>query len=268
MKYWKKINLGLSGVGVLLLAYLGLRQPQWMFRLVSQLRPGAVFFMETDQPVIALTIDDGPHSKTTDAILDVLERYGVEATFFMLSDELSNHEPVLQRLAADGHELGNHMTEDESSLRLSPMDFQSKFLRADQALSTYDTITWFRPGMGLYNKRMLNFIEGHGYQLVLGSLFPYDTHVPSVQLAEWFVLTNLDPGDILVLHDGPKNRGERTAQLLDRLLPEIQRRGYRVVTLTELKTTISTKKSSPSKAVNLTPLDSLQPSNKQSAPSQ
>lgn len=240
MKPWPKIILGLGGAGVLLLIYLGLTQPQWMFRLVSRLKPGALFFVDTKEQVIALTIDDGPQLETTEAILQVLERYGVQATFFMLSDEIAGNETVLQRLVADGHELGNHMTVDESSVRLSPEAFEAKFLRADRTLSTYDdTISWFRPGMGWYNRRMLNLIEEKNYQLVLGSLFPYDTHIASIQFVEWFVLNNLDPGDILVLHDGPKNRGERTVILLERLLPKIQERGYRIVTLTDLNTDYS-----------------------------
>ena len=236
MRHWHKVSLGLSIVGVLFFVYLGLSQPQWVFRLVSQFRPGALFFVDTEQPVIALTIDDGPYGETTEAILEVLELHGVQATFFMLSDELPGHEATLRRLIAHGHELGNHMTVDESSMRLSAEDFQAKFLSADQTLLTYGTIHWFRPGMGWYNNRMLAFIEEQGYQLVLGSLFPYDTHLPSVQFSEWFVLNNLNPGDIMVLHDGPKNRGERTVKLLERILPQIQERGYRIVTLTELKT--------------------------------
>ncbi|MEM9265931.1 MAG: chitin deacetylase family protein [Cyanobacteria bacterium P01_F01_bin.13] len=236
MKRFQKIALALGGIGGLLAIYLGLRQPQWIFGVVSQLKPGALFFVDTEQPVIALTIDDGPQIETTEAILQVLERYDVRATFFMLTDELVGNEAALQSLIAQGHELGHHMTADESSIRLSTGDFQTKFLNADQALSAYGPISWFRPGMGWYNNSMLNFVEDRGYQLVLGSLFPYDTHVPSVQFAEWFVLNNLDPGDILVLHDGPKNRGKRTVRLLERILPEIQERGYRVVTLTELKT--------------------------------
>lgn len=235
MKHWQKIGLGFSSLTLSLLTYLGLRQPQWMFYLVSQLRPGALFFVDTDAPVIALTIDDGPHPQTTEAILHVLEQHRITATFFMVSNKLSDHETVLQRLVTDGHELGNHMTVDESSIRLSPVDFQTKFMMADRALSAYDTISWFRPGMGWYNHRMLNLIEDQDYQLVLGSLFPYDTHIPSIQFTQWFVLNNLDPGDILVLHDGP-NRGERTVQLLEQLLPKIQERGYRIVTLSELKT--------------------------------
>ncbi|MBE9067367.1 polysaccharide deacetylase family protein [Leptolyngbya cf. ectocarpi LEGE 11479] len=236
MKHWQKISLGLSSISLLLLAYVSLRQPQWMFHWVSQLQPGALFFVDTRESVIALTIDDGPHGETTEAILNVLERHGVTATFFMLSDELSGHETVLQRLIDNGHELGNHMTKDEASIGLTSEEFQTKFMMADQALSVYGDVGWFRPGMGWYNDRMLSLVEGQGYQLVLGSLFPYDTHMPSVRFSQWFVLNNLDPGDILVLHDGPKNRGKRTAQLLEQLLPNVQARGYRIVTLSELAT--------------------------------
>ncbi|NEQ50344.1 MAG: polysaccharide deacetylase family protein [Leptolyngbya sp. SIO3F4] len=235
MQQWKKICLGLSGIGFLLFGYLGLYQPQWIFRLVSKLRPGALFFVDTDKPIIALTIDDGPHEETTEAILQVLERHGVRATFFMLSDEISGYETTVQRLVANGNELGNHMTTDESSIQLSSADFQTKFTTAAQTLSAYGDVTWFRPGMGWYNYRMIDFVESQGYQLVLGSIFPYDTHLPSTKFATWFILNNLDPGDILVLHDGPENRGERTVQLLEQLIPRIQKRGYRIVTLTELK---------------------------------
>ncbi|NEP63241.1 MAG: polysaccharide deacetylase family protein, partial [Symploca sp. SIO2G7] len=221
--------------GGIFIAYLGLRQPQWMFRLGAHVTPGALFFIDTETPVIALTIDDGPHAETTEAILTVLKRHGVKATFFMVSDEIPGHETTLENLVADGYELGHHMTTDEASIRLSSDEFQTKFTIADKTLSAYGPVSWFRPGMGWYNNRMLNIIEDRGYQLVLGSLYPYDTHLSSVQFAEWFVLNNLDPGDILVLHDGPKHRGKRTAQLLDQLLPKIQQRGYQIVTLTELK---------------------------------
>ena len=234
MKVWYTIGFSLGTLGIALVTYLGLRQPQSIFGLISRVSPEVLFYVDTQQPVIALTIDDGPYPETTDAILQILERYEVNATFFMLSDAIAGHEATLQRLVAAGHELGHHMTVDESSIGLSAEEFKTKFLAADQALSPYGPLRWFRPGMGWYNQRMLQLVEDQGYQLVLGSLFPYDTHVPSVWFSQWFVLNNLDPGDIVVLHDGPENRGERTIQLLEQLLPEIQQRGYRIVTLTEL----------------------------------
>ena len=125
MKRWKKFSLSLGGVGILSIACLSLSQPQWMFQLVSQLKPGALFFVDTDESVIALTIDDGPHGETTEKILQVLERHEVQATFFMLSDELSGHEVLLQKIVENGHELGNHMATDESSIRLPPTEFKA-----------------------------------------------------------------------------------------------------------------------------------------------
>ena len=234
IKGWQKIGLGLTGIGITLVAYLGLRQPQWMFALVAQLRPGAVYFIETETPVIALTIDDGPHGETTGQILHLLERHGVKATFFMLGERLSEHRATLHHLVASGHELGNHMTKDEASIRLPPEAFETDLLTAERQLSAYGSVGWFRPGMGWYNSPMVDVANRQGYRVVLGSLFPYDTHIPSVGFSEWFILNNLDPGDIWVLHDGDKGRGQRTVQLLERVLPKIQQRGYRVVTLTEL----------------------------------
>ena len=222
--------------GITLVAYLGLRQPQWMFALMSQLRPGALYFIETETPVIALTIDDGPYDETTKQILHLLERHGAKATFFMLGERLPDHGATLQHLVASGHELGNHMTKDEASIRLAPKEFETDLLTAARGLSAYSTIRWFRPGMGWYSRRMVDVANHHGYQVVLGSLFAYDTHLSSVWFSEWFILNNLDPGDIWVLHDGEKGRGRRTVQLLERVLPKIQQRGYRVVTLTELST--------------------------------
>ncbi|MEM1238840.1 MAG: chitin deacetylase family protein [Cyanobacteria bacterium P01_H01_bin.26] len=234
IKGWQKIGIGLMAMGISLMVYLGLRQPQWLFALVSQLRPGALYFIETETPVIALTIDDGPHGETTEQILHLLERHGVKATFFMLGDRLSDHGATLRRLVASGHELGNHMTKDEASIRLTPEEFETDLMTAERQLSAYDSVGWFRPGMGWYNSRMVDVANRQGYRVVLGSLFPYDTHIPSVWFSEWFILNNLDPGDIWVLHDGDKGRGQRTVQLLERVLPKIQQRGYRVVTLTEL----------------------------------
>ena len=215
-------------LAVLLLAF----PPRWGFRLAGWIAPGAVYFVETHQPVVALTIDDGPSSHTGQ-IQAVLARFNARATFFLLSDNLSGAEPVVTNLVAHGHELGNHLTADEASIRLSPTEFQTKLAQADTALSAYGPVHWFRPGMGRYNARMVQAAEQLGYRVALGSVFPYDTHIRWVSFLSWFVLANVQPGDIIVLHDGP-DRGMRSAAVLARILPRLQQRGYRVTTLSEL----------------------------------
>ncbi|MEO0757896.1 MAG: chitin deacetylase family protein [Cyanobacteria bacterium J06648_16] len=209
--------------------------PRWGLQLAGWIAPGAVYFADTDAKVVALTIDDGPHAQTTEAILKTLAQYDVQATFFLLSDHLSSEASTVFRLVADGHELGNHLTADEPSIRLPPDDFERKLISADARLSAYGPVQWFRPGMGLYNSRMVKAAQRRGYQLALGSVFPYDTHIPLSWFAVWFVLANVQPGDIIVLHDGPE-RGQRTAVALAQILPRLKARGYRVVTLSELFT--------------------------------
>ena len=219
-------------VGVLAIL-LALFPPRWGFRLANWVAPGAVYFLETAQPTVALTIDDGPSAGATPQILDVLDQFGATATFFLLTDNIANAPTQVPRLVNDDHELGNHLTTDEASIRLSPSDFEQRLYQADAVLSAYGPVQWLRPGMGWYNPRMVQAAAQAGYRLALGSVFPYDTHIPWVGFITWFIQANVQPGDIIVLHDGPE-RGQRTAAALAQLLPRLQARGYRIVTLSAL----------------------------------
>lgn len=219
-----------------------LSQPRWLFTLASRLFPGALYAVpraDHKPKLIALTIDDGPSLATAD-ILAILNRYEAKATFFNISSNLPNHQSTVQQAVDFGHELGNHLTVDEPSIRLSPEAFEADLLTAERALLGYlpsdAELVWLRPGMGFYNADMVAIAQRHGYQLVLGSTFPYDTHIHSVRFASAFILRTIRSGDIVVLHDGETDsgRGARTAQTLAIILPELRRRGYRVTTLSGL----------------------------------
>ena len=258
-RFWIRYTLaGLVGAIAFatLFAHL-LAQPRWLFSLATQLKPGAHYAVKlsadkahNEQPpyattaegipkVVALTIDDGPSEKTAE-ILAVLEAHKVKATFFNISGNLPGHEAAVRQAVASGHELANHLTADEASIRLTPDAFEADLLSAEAALEAFlpdgDTLRWLRPGMGFYNAEMVSTAERHGYQLVLGSRFPYDTHVHSPKFASAFVTRTLQPGDIIVLHDGEGegNRGQRTLQALEAILPVLQAKGYTVTTVSEL----------------------------------
>jgi peptidoglycan/xylan/chitin deacetylase (PgdA/CDA1 family) len=80
---------------------------------------------------------------------------------------------------------------------------------------------------------MIGAIERAGYRCALGSIYPFDAQLPSSRLASAFILANARPGAVIVLHDGGA-RGRRTVATLERVLPELRRRGLRVVSLSEL----------------------------------
>ena len=218
---------GLLGVAALWTA------PRWLVPLIAARSPRCLYAVRTSEKLVALTIDDGPDPAQTPAILRVLAEHDARATFFLISGNARAAEPTVAQIAAAGHEIGNHLTRDEPSIRLPPEAFVAAMREAGSVLSRFGTIRWLRPGSGFYNRIMLDAIEREGYRCALGSVYPYDGHTASSWLSTAYILSNARPGAVIVLHDMGK-RGERTAAVLVRVLPALRARGYRVVTLTEL----------------------------------
>ena len=219
-------------------------QPRWLLKMIIKVAPGVKYFADTHEKIIAITIDDGPHSVTTPKILETLAKNEAIVTFFIISERIKGNETIAKNIIEDGHEIGNHMITDEKSILLSPEDFEQEFLTADKVLNNFlsnnsSKVTWFRPGGGYYNSKMLDIVKKYNYKTVLGSIFPYDTHISSSNFASYQILANLRPGAIIVLHDSGRDGnsgdwGERTNITLNKILPEIKKRGYKTVTLSEM----------------------------------
>jgi peptidoglycan/xylan/chitin deacetylase (PgdA/CDA1 family) len=207
--------------------------PEWLLQRLTRWYPGCLYQVATDEPLVALTIDDGPDPASTPLILTELRRQDSRATFFLITDRLRGQEALVRRLVEEGHELGNHFTRDRPSIRLSLPAFEADLLQAHQELAPWGRPRWARPGSGWYSQTMIGVLQRHGYRCALGSIYPFDTTIPSAVWATGYILRNVRPGAIIVLHDGG-SRGRRTARVLAEVLPELRRRGYRVVSLSEL----------------------------------
>ncbi|HJU69854.1 MAG TPA: polysaccharide deacetylase family protein [Gemmatimonadaceae bacterium] len=207
--------------------------PRWAVPHLAKRFPGCIYTVESSAPVIGLTIDDGPDSSTTPAILRELRDHDAHATFFLISGNVPGNESIVTAMVEEGNEIGNHLTRDEASIGLSPAAFDSALVHAGRVLSGFAPVRWARPGGGRYDRRMLMTMRNRGYECALGSIYPYDAELPSSRLSAAFVLRHARPGAVIVLHDG-KARGRRTAAVLHRVLPVLRQRGLRVVTLSEL----------------------------------
>jgi peptidoglycan-N-acetylglucosamine deacetylase len=228
----KAVGLIAAGSILVLIGAVFWTSPRWFFDLVARLHPGCLYQVRSAEPLVALTIDDGPDPLTTPRILDQLRRYDARATFFVITDRIPGQEQLVERVVEEGHELGNHFTRDRPSIRMDRQTFEADLLQAHQALDQWAKPRWARPGSGWYTQEMVEVMRRHGYRCALGSVYPFDVLIPSVSWASSYVLRNVRPGAIIVLHDGGK-RGLRTARTLARVLPELRRRGYRIVSLTE-----------------------------------
>lgn len=207
--------------------------PAWVVEGLARLSPDVTYFVDTERAAVALTIDDGPDPVATPLILDVLERHGARATFFVISDRVPGNEALLRRMLDEGHEIANHLTRDEPSILLPTRRLEAELRTAHETLAEYQESRWFRPGSGVYDDEMLSMVGRYGYSTVLGSVYPFDAQIPSAWFAERYVLANAGPGAIIVLHD-VGGRGRRTAAALDAILPELTARGLEVTTLSDL----------------------------------
>jgi len=222
----------IAGGGVLLAAVGLWTGPRWLVSRISAAAPGCLYAVLTRESAVALTIDDGPATSTPE-ILRVLRQHEARATFFLISSHVSGREAIVREITSAGHELGNHMTRDEPSVRLSPQAFDRALREAGDSIGRFAPVRWFRPGGGWYTRAMISTAERGGYRCALGSIYPFDAQLPSPAFASAFILANARPGAVIVLHDGA-GRGGRTVATLQRVLPELRKRGLRVVSLSDL----------------------------------
>ena len=207
--------------------------PPELVRQAAEQNPDVLFYAPTSDSLIALTIDDGPHPTLTPQILDVLAEHEARATFFIMGRHVPGNEKLLCRMVAEGHELGNHTMGSTPSLFLSSETFERRMHQAHRQLAPFDSVQWFRPASGLFDAEMQEQVERHGYRIALGSVYPNDAQNPFVGYLAGFILRHAEPGSVVILHDGAWWR-TRTVHVLRRVLPELRRRGYRIVTLSEL----------------------------------
>ncbi|MBD3288019.1 polysaccharide deacetylase family protein [candidate division KSB1 bacterium] len=234
MRIFSKSNILLLILLILILIYMNCSYvTHGITSIISKSFPGAVYYVNTNEKLLALTIDDGPDSITTPAILETLEKYNARATFFLISSYIENNSEIVTRIAEQGHEIGNHMTHDEPSHKLSKAKFIRKFNEADSIFSQYAKVRWFRPGSGFYNEWMIEYIESRGYRCALGSVYPVDTITRSSSFSSFYISMTVRPGSIIILHDRGA-RGALTVETLHTILPILKNRGYEFVTLSEL----------------------------------
>lgn len=225
--------IGTHAVGLFSILLNALCWPGPVVRWLSRRFPDVLFQQPQAGPLIALSFDDSPHATLTPCILDLLAAHDAHATFFIIGDQVPGNEQVIRRLIAEGHELGNHMMSDTASADLPPAEFERQLLHMHELLTSFGPVRWVRPGHGWFNRRMLDQLRRHGYRCAMASTYALEFLPVSASYAARHILRNIHPGGVIVLHDGSADR-IRTVAVLERILPALRRRGYRIVTVSEL----------------------------------
>jgi peptidoglycan/xylan/chitin deacetylase (PgdA/CDA1 family) len=195
---------------------------------------------------IALTIDDGPNSAVTPAVLDLLDRYNAKATFFCIAENALKYPDLCREISARGHAVENHTLRHRHNFSLlMPNGYFSELNAAQAALSAITGVrpAFFRAPAGLRNPLLDPVLSRLGLQLVSWTRRGFDTLERDPQRVLAKLLAGLKAGDILLLHDG---NAALTAsgvpvilEVLPALLEAIANANLRTITLGEAHADLS-----------------------------
>jgi len=191
--------------------------------------------VKTDTMQIALTFDDGPHPYLTHRILDILDKYGVQATFFMVGVNVIHYPDAAREVIARGHEVGNHTFTHGAIGRLAASEVREELSKCEDALEELCEYRphLFRPPQGVINDSIAQCSETGDYSLILWSLDTRDWENKNTDEIVERVLSSITPGDIILMHDYI-GLNSKTPEALEILLPKLIERGYEPVTVSRL----------------------------------
>ena len=182
--------------------------------------------------VIALTFDDGPNMTTTNEVLDVLEKYGIKASFFLIGNNIDSESAKSVKRAYDmGCEIGNHSKTHSYMDKMSIDEIISEIEDTNEKIVdiTGEEPKFFRPPYISVNKDMIDnidmpFIAGYGANDWVDKY--------TAEHRAKLVIRQARDGGIILLHDAKGN--SQTVQALDIIIPELQSQDYEFVTISEV----------------------------------
>ncbi len=156
----------------------------------------------------------------------MLQRYGAKGTFFMLGSSVDAHPEVAQRIAAEGHALGNHTYFHEALPRETDEHIIQTLSATNNAIAraTGRTPSCMRPPYGSLDERTLQIVYGQGYNVSMWEVDSSDWKLTSAYDIAAGVLRDTNLGNRVLFHDGPANRAA-TVAALESVLAVLSQRG-------------------------------------------
>lgn len=183
----------------------------------------------------ALTFDDGPDPLFTSAVLEILQRYHIKATFFIVGQSAEIHPWLVQREIAEGHEIANHTWSHPDLRSQTEVRTQAEIEKTGLLIEKYQGQKggYFRPPRRLYRKETLAIAERNGYKTVLWTVCAENSKSKTPEEMAKRVINAARPGMIILAHDGRLDR-RPTLDALPLIIEGLQEQGYTFVRLDTL----------------------------------
>jgi len=194
----------------------------------------AICHVETSEPLVALSFDDGPTPEGVAWATSVLRPANAHATFFLTGSEIRGREALVHRLSAEGHEVGNHSFSHVRMMLHFPSFYEDEIMRTDTLLrgAGVSAPNLFRPPYGKKLIGLPNALARHHYRMIMWDV----EDPPGATTAQDYadaIVSEARPGSIILMHI--MYSGNRIARdALPLVINGLQARGLRIVTVGEL----------------------------------
>lgn len=187
--------------------------------------------IDPNKPMIALTFDDGPSKYTWD-IVKTLQAHKARATFFVLGNRVPTHQAAIDNVLANHNEIASHSMAHKNLTKLSAAEMVEQIRPVDEALQQQHKYTpaLFRVPYGAKNESVQEVLKAEGKPIIGWSVDPYDWKVKDKDKVVEHILSHVQDGDIVLMHD----IYQPTAEAVAELVPALQEKGYQLVTVSEL----------------------------------
>lgn len=192
-------------------------------KIIRRLFPKGIFRINPMSSTrrVYLTFDDGPIPEATPLVLDILDRYGIKATFFMVGDNARKYPYLLEEVKKRGHSIGNHTMHHLQGSKVRGVTYMRDVCEADSLLKS----PLFRPPHGWLRRSQARALEKH-YKIIMYDLVTrdYSKYLDARDVVK-NVMKYARPGSIIVFHDSLKSL-PKLEEALTESIEWLQSEGY------------------------------------------
>ena len=196
----------------------------------TEVLPAGMMEIPDGNKYLSITFDDGPRAETTGMLLEGLACRGVQATFFLVGEQIEGNEPLIRRMALDGHQIGSHTYNHVMLAGATEEEVADQIRRTEEKLKRVlekNSAWWLRPPYGLITEKEAAWIQT---PMIQWSIDPEDWKYKNAEQIAAHILATAKSGDIILLHDIYPTSVEAALTVIDRM----QEEGYCFVTVEEL----------------------------------
>ena len=242
MKAWKRIHItkkraacGVLGLLLLAAAYMGVpRAAEKVFAVAEGERRLPIYCVQTEKPQVSVSFDAAWGADDTDELLRILKENDVKATFFLCGYWVEKYPEEVKKIAAEGHDLGNHSATHPHMSRISSEEIAQELQKCHENVKKLTGVEMelFRPPFGEYDNHVIETAEQNGYYTIQWDVDSLDwkEQGAEVEIRQVLEHKHLGNGSIILFH----NDAKYTPKVLDTILKGIKEKGFEIVPISQL----------------------------------